>query len=93
MKLKFKLTLALSIIASSYVLGAESVSLSEVTVSANKMEENIKDIPQSISVIDENALEEKRIRNIAAVAREIPNMNFSTFIRNTRINFRGINHS
>lgn len=83
----------ISVAASVCLFGADSVSLKEVTVSANKMEENIKDIPQSISVIDENEIEEKRIKDTDSIMRQIPNLSAEHFIYKTRVNFRGINHS
>ncbi|PSM53136.1 TonB-dependent receptor [Campylobacter blaseri] len=89
----FKCLTILSLVATTSIFANESISLEQITVSANKMEENIKDIPQSISVIDENEAEEKRIRTVNEIVREIPNLTSSVFINKTRMNFRGINHS
>ena len=68
------------------------VELGTVTVTANKMEEDIKDVPQSITVIDEYVLEEKGIKNVADVINEVPNMALSHNHGN-QVNFRGLNAS
>ena len=70
----------------------KTVEIEKVTVTANKMEEDIKDVPQSITVIDEFVLEEKGIKNISDVIDEIPNMYFSPF-HGGSVNFRGLNTS
>jgi len=69
-----------------------SVNLDSIVVTANKIEENMKDVPQSITVIDEYILEEKGIKNIADVIGEIPNMRISHDHGNS-VNFRGLNAS
>lgn len=92
---KVVLTVMLSV-AAAQVLGAsgdmEAVSLKEVTVTANKMEESLKDVPQSISVIDEFALQDRGIKSVGEVIKEIPNLS-STFLFSENINFRGVNAS
>ena len=45
-----------------------------VIVTANKIEEDVQKIPQSITVMDEVFLEEKGITDVPDVIREIPNM-------------------
>ncbi|RXK13280.1 TonB-dependent siderophore receptor [Halarcobacter mediterraneus] len=70
----------------------EPIKLNEITVSANKIDENIKDVPQSISVLDEYTIEEKGIRNIKDVISNIPNMSTKPF-DGTYVNFRGLNSS
>ena len=90
---KLKRILSISLVASSFLFASnDTIILEEVTVSANKMEENIKDIPQSISVINEKEIEEKEIQNISDVIKQIPNLS-STFMYSERVNFRGINTS
>jgi iron complex outermembrane receptor protein len=69
----------------------KTVEMETITVTANKMEEDIQNVPQSITVIDEFVLREKRIKNVADVIKEIPNMSLSPFSRN--LNFRGLNTS
>lgn len=71
----------------------QHVNLDEIIVSANKMDERLKDVAQSISVLSGIEIQERRIQNIQDVIRQIPNMNFTTFVSKTLVNFRGINHS
>lgn len=84
----------ISLITSQICLANEqkTTTLDEITVSANKMEENIQDVPQSISVVTENDIEEKSIKNVSDVIEKIPNLS-STFMYSERVNFRGINTS
>ena len=90
---KLKRFLTISLVASSFLFASnDTIILEEVTVSANKIEENIKDIPQSISVVNEKEIEEKEIQNISDVIKQIPNLS-STFMYSERVNFRGINTS
>lgn len=67
-------------------------ALQAVTVTANKVEEKLKDVPQSVTLITGEALKEKGIRNVADLVREIPNLS-SSFVYSNEINFRGINSS
>ncbi|WP_051822330.1 TonB-dependent receptor [Desulfonatronum thiodismutans] len=71
---------------------ARSIAVEGITVTANKMEEDITDVPQSITVIDEFTLQEKGIRNVADVINEIPNMSVRVDHGNA-VNFRGLNAS
>jgi iron complex outermembrane receptor protein len=70
----------------------DSKTLETVTVTANKVEENIQDVPQSITVIDAEEIEEKGIKTIEDVIAEIPNMT-TTPDRGVKVNFRGLNAS
>ena len=86
----------LSIIASSalYAQEVESTNkLDNVTVTANKVEENIQDVPQSITVIDEEILQEKGIKTIHDVIKEIPNMSSKIAGHGVETSFRGLNPS
>ena len=74
---------------------AENKAITEmetVTVTANKMEEDIQKVPQSITVIDDEILKEKGIKDIPDVINEIPNMTFRDS-GDLRVNFRGLNKS
>lgn len=82
----------LATVLSSLLLGESDVKLDDVTVSANKIEENIKDVPQSITVIDEEILQEKGIKNVKNVIQEIPNMDAGPN-HGTQVSFRGLNAS
>lgn len=88
-----KVTLV-SVVASTVLSANEGslVKLDNITVSANKMEENIQDVPQSITVIDEVMIEEKGIKSIVDVIKEVPNMYVSPSHGGV-VNFRGLNTS
>lgn len=67
--------------------------LEAVTVTANKVKEKIQDVPQSITVIGEDLMEEKGIRNILELGDEIPNTSIQG-IGDTKVaTFRGIKTS
>jgi iron complex outermembrane recepter protein len=70
----------------------EEKRLGNITVTANKIEENIQNVPQAISVIDESIIEEKGIKNISDVLKEIPNMT-GIPTHGMSMNFRGLNTS
>ncbi len=72
----------------------EAESPDIITVTANKVEENILDVPQSITVIDREVLQDKNIDTIIKVMDEIPNMSGSKEHGfGTSSNFRGLNSS
>jgi len=70
----------------------KALELDKLTVTANKIEEKIEDIPQSVSVLDEETLENKRIYNVGDIIKEVPNLS-STFLYSEDVNFRGLNSS
>lgn len=73
---------------------AVSIKKVLVTVTANKIEEKLKDVPQSISVLDSLSIEEKGIKNMVDLIREIPNMStLSDKSQEIGVNFRGLNSS
>lgn len=82
----------LSLFVSSFLFSSETSQLETIKVNANKMEENIKDIPQSITVISKEDIEEKAIKNIKDLIQEIPNMNIGTSY-GSEVSFRGLNPS
>ena len=62
----------------SQALGAQEVTLEGVEVTANKISQNLKDVPQSIDVINDTELEEKGIKNVSELLKSVPNMNGQT---------------
>ncbi|WP_323588873.1 TonB-dependent receptor [Aliarcobacter butzleri] len=90
--LKNKKILFLSLITSSLLHANETQTslIEEIIVNANKMEENIKDVPQSISIITQEDIEQKGIKNIQDVIKEVPNMSIDSI---NQVSFRGINTS
>ncbi|AXX86201.1 TonB-dependent siderophore receptor [Malaciobacter marinus] len=71
----------------------KSTNLNSITVTANKIEENIKDVPQSITVLDETTLQEKGIKTVIDVINQVPGMYAANSTSGTYINFRGLNTS
>lgn len=71
---------------------APDATLKSVTVTANKVEEKLKDVPQAVTLITGEALKEQGIRNIGDLVKEIPNMS-SSYVYSNEVNFRGINAS
>lgn len=69
-----------------------STTLESVSVTANKIEENIEDVPQAITVIDAYELEEKGIKSVPDLLETIPNMNLNNN-GGTRVGFRGLSSS
>lgn len=90
--LKKKNIILFSLFVSSLLFANETTKLEEITVSANKMEENIQDVPQSITVIDEETIEQKGIKNIFDAIKEVPNINKNS-VYGDNISFRGLNTS
>jgi iron complex outermembrane receptor protein len=70
----------------------QTLDLDSVTVTANKMEEDIKDIPQSITVMTDVDIEERGIKSIKDLIQYIPNLTTSYF-NTDKVNFRGVNTS
>ncbi|MCG8550381.1 MAG: TonB-dependent receptor plug domain-containing protein, partial [Desulfobacterales bacterium] len=64
-----------------------------ITVTANKIEEDLQKVPQSITVMDEIILEEKGITDIPDLIREIPNMAAEEGVHGNAVSFRGLNPS
>ena len=70
----------------------QALDLDGITVTANKMEEDIKDIPQSITVMTDVQIEERGIKSIKDLIQYIPNLTTS-YYNTDKVNFRGINTS
>jgi len=88
-----RLLFGLSVVCANFLFANDTVKLDDVSVSANKIEENIKDVPQSITVIDEEILAEKGIKTISDVVKEVPNMITSGSNNGVQTSFRGLNLS
>ncbi len=71
---------------------AQPQTLDTMTVTANKVEEKLKDVPQAVTLITGESLKDQGIRNIGDLVREVPNLS-STFVYSNDVNFRGINSS
>lgn len=53
---------------------SETLSLDSITVTANKQEEDIQEVPISITAFDELALEDKNIDSVRELADFVPNL-------------------
>ena len=91
MEKKIFLSMGVILLLSNNIYG-KSQNLDSITVTANKMEENIKDIPQSITIFTDVEIEQKGIKSIKDLIKYIPNLS-SAFLDNEKVNFRGINNS
>lgn len=58
--------------------GPELIELEEVIVTAQKRQQNIRDVPISISVIGQKQIADQRIRDVSDITRAVPNFSFST---------------
>lgn len=84
----------LSLVVSTILCAQDSNNLDSITVTANKVEENIQNVPQSITVIDEETLKIQGIDTIDKIMTQVPNMSSSNISgMGTSVNFRGINTS
>lgn len=83
-----------SLLASSMAY-ADVEELGVISVTANKIEEDIKDVPQSITVIDETLIEEKGIKDVIDIIDTIPNIDWISTGGHARkfVNVRGLNTS
>ena len=73
---------------------AEPVYFETVTVYANKFAENLIDVPQSITVIDNNTIEEAGMTNLADLLDVSPSFDISsTSPARKSVNIRGLNSS
>lgn len=71
----------------------ESADLGVMTVTANKMTETLQEVPQSLTVLDDVILDERRITDIKEVIRQVPNMYTLEGLSNTESSVRGLNSS
>ncbi|MDR2820350.1 MAG: TonB-dependent receptor [Desulfovibrio sp.] len=53
-------------------------TLPTVTVTAQKREENVQQVPESVGVISDTVLEEKRIQEFLDLSQKVPNLNIAT---------------
>jgi len=72
-KSKIILSLATAVILTNNLYAKDLNSLDTVTVTANKIEENLQEVPISISVFDEFSIEDRKIESIQDVALHTSN--------------------
>src|SRR5882757_5677893 len=54
------------------------IALSEVVVTAQKVTENLRDVPISVSVVNSEQLRNQHIEDIADLTRAVPNFSFTS---------------
>lgn len=82
--------------AAFFIAEAQSAEskLETMIVTANKMEENVQNIPETITVLDGEMLEERGIRNLNELMKQIPNLySEKTVASANAMNFRGLQTS
>ena len=89
----FKLLLSASQLWAQEADETAETKTQSITVTANKIEEDLQKVPQSITVMDEIILEEKGITDIPDLIKEIPNMASEQGVHGNAVNFRGLNPS
>jgi iron complex outermembrane receptor protein len=57
---------------------AAPVALEEVVVTAQRRSENLQKVPVAVSALSQEMLEQQGVRNVAAVATQVPNMQLAT---------------
>ena len=79
MKNQMLKVIILSAITSTMLYSSENKKLDNITVTAQKQEENIQDVPISLTVLDGLSIEDKNINNVWDIMDNIPGlMNFDT---------------
>lgn len=84
----------------AFILAQEEVSTNErflemesMTVTANKREENIREIPAPITAFSETDVEDAGIEDMDGILDHVPGISMATGGHGSEINFRGINTS
>ncbi len=67
-----------------------AVERTYLTITANKMVEDIQEVPQSVTVLEEYLMDEKGITVINDVIKEIPNMRIFPGIHGNSVSIRGL---
>jgi iron complex outermembrane receptor protein len=73
--------LACVLLDARYAIGAaeavDTGSLDEVVVTARKREENLRDVPASIGVVDGNFIDSLRVQSVEDITRILPGVSFA----------------
>jgi len=72
-KQKVFLSFATALILTNNIYAKQGVNLDNITVTAQKVEENIQEVPISLSVFDEFAIEDRKIKSVKDIAQYTPN--------------------
>lgn len=75
--MKYKLALlSLATIFASSALAKDSMQLDQITVNAQKIEENAQSVPISMSVFNEFLINDKNIKTMEDLTKVTPNLSF-----------------
>jgi len=85
---KLSLALAALALANSAIVSAQV--LEEITVTAQKREESLKDVPISVNVVDADHIDAGNINKIADLVEFVPNLSMTETAVSTQVYIRGI---
>lgn len=85
-----RLALAVSGVVLAHSAFAQQPSLEEITVTAQKREESLKDVPISVNVIDAGRIQAGNINKIADLTEFVPNLSMTETGVSTQLYVRGI---
>ena len=85
-----RLTLAVSGVLLAHGVLAQQPALEEITVTAQKREESLKDVPISLNVVDSQRIEAGNINKIADLTEFVPNLSMTETGVSTQLYVRGI---
>lgn len=69
------------------------VELKKISVTADKIEEKVLDVPMSLSVFDGEELEQKQIKDVNDLTKQIPNLNLYKVFNRVTTTYRGLTSS
>lgn len=72
------------------LVNAQQATLEEITVTAQKREESLKDVPISLTVVDANRIEAANINKVADLVQFVPNLSMTETGVSTQLYVRGI---
>jgi len=84
------LPLSIAMILPQQTLAAESFTLEEVIVTAQKRKESIQDIAVSVTSMSGQSLSEDRINTVLDLQSQVPSLQVSTVLGTARVYIRGI---
>lgn len=81
------------IVSMAYGEEEKTLELGTMTVTANKREEKIKDVPASISAFSETDLDDAGIKEVNDIVEMVPGLNIEKGVHGNEVNFRGMRPS
>ncbi|HTQ99879.1 MAG TPA: TonB-dependent receptor, partial [Candidatus Acidoferrum sp.] len=84
------LAAAIAALVIGHTAAAQQAALEEITVTAQKREESLKDVPISVNVVDSSRLEAGNINKLADLTEFVPNLSIAETAVSTQLYIRGI---